>query len=95
MGKKSIALVGDHEDFNDLICHALVRGYRVLYSPFPDDSFVEEIGSKYEGGGLTATELKEITSDFVISLIEDHNKKRSKHEGSEHKVLNTPIESIF
>lgn len=52
--------------------------FALLYYHHPDDKYVSEIYRKYKSGELTASELKEITSKFIVQLVEKHQKEKQK-----------------
>ncbi len=52
--------------------------FSLLAYHHPDDVTVKSIRSEYESGSMTASELKTITVDFILDLLQKHQEKRAK-----------------
>lgn len=66
----------DHQQFGALpeICPV----FTLLANHHPDDIFVKNVRLEYASGRMTTQELKTITSDFIVDMIQNHQEKRAR-----------------
>jgi tryptophanyl-tRNA synthetase len=69
--------------------------FSLLYFHHPDDKFVNNIYEEYKNGKITMTELKKITTDFVIKMVKDHQAKVKKVKNIDKYLLKTPLKSFL
>lgn len=48
--------------------------FSLLLNHHPDDAYFEKVTAEYESGRMTTSELKTITADFVVDLINNHRR---------------------
>lgn len=51
--------------------------FQLLQNHHPDDTFVEKVRSEYASGQMTTSELKTITSDFIVELVKNQQMNRN------------------
>lgn len=69
--------------------------FSLLYFHHPDNKFVSEIYKRYKNGDITMSELKNITSEFVIELVKEHQAKKSKVKNIRQFILKKPLKSFL
>jgi len=69
----SVSSLEDHRKFGAVpeICPV----FTLLQYHHPDDVYVKKIYQEYKAGKLTAGELKKITSDYIIELVQKQKEK--------------------
>lgn len=69
--------------------------FSLLRFHHPDDNFVTDIYNRYKSGQITMKELKEITAEFIIKLVENHQIKKSKVKDVSEFILKKPLSSLL
>lgn len=69
--------------------------FSLLYFHHPDNAFVSEIYKRYKKGDITMSELKNITSEFIIELVTEHQAKKSKVKNIKQFILKKPLKSFL
>lgn len=68
--------------------------FSLLYFHHPDEELVKNIYNRYKKGDITMKELKEITTDFIIQLVTDHQHKKARANQIDEFLLKEPLLSI-
>ena len=69
--------------------------FSLLYFHHPDNDFVDDIRKRYENGGITTKELKDITTDFITKIVLDHQNKAKSVNRTDAFILRTPLGSLL
>jgi len=69
--------------------------FSLLNFHHPDNKFVSEIFNRYKKGNINMEELKEITTEFIIKIITEHQEKVSKVRSIDEFLLKKPIDSFL
>lgn len=72
----AVTSLAEHRQFGAIpeICPV----FALLANHHPDDIFVEKVRAEYAAGQITTQELKIITSDFIVALVQKHQTKCAK-----------------
>ncbi|MBI3577332.1 tryptophan--tRNA ligase [Candidatus Gottesmanbacteria bacterium] len=71
----SVTSLADHQKFGAIpeICPV----FQILLNHHPHDTFVEKLRQEYTSGQMTTSELKTITADFIVDVVQKHQEKRT------------------
>jgi len=69
--------------------------FSLLKFHHPNDKFVLKIYNQYKNGKLTMKELKEITTDFIVKMITQHQKEKAKVKSIDKFLLKKPLDSFY
>ncbi|MCJ7740082.1 tryptophan--tRNA ligase [Candidatus Microgenomates bacterium] len=69
--------------------------FSLLYFHHPDNQYVDTIYCRYKKGDIRMDELKKITSDFIIEIVEKHKKAKEKVGNIDEFLLNKPLRSFL
>jgi tryptophanyl-tRNA synthetase len=69
--------------------------FSLLYFHHPDDGYVADIYRRYKKGTINMDELKKITSDFVIDIVDTHKKAKEKVKEINQFLIKTPLKSFL
>lgn len=69
--------------------------FSLLYFHHPDNKFVSETYKCYKKGEITMSELKDITTKFIVELTKEHQAKKSKVKRIERFLLKKPLHSFL
>ncbi len=83
----------DHKKYGAIpeICSV----FQLLNYHHPNTEFVNNIHGKYKSGEMNASEIKKITTDFIIELLDIHQKKvLASKNGIDRFILNKKLTSF-
>jgi tryptophanyl-tRNA synthetase len=60
-----------------------------------DNDYVEDLYKKYKSGQINMKELKDLTTDFIIKIIHEHQQKKSEVKSIEKFLLKKPLTSFL
>ena len=71
----AVSSLEEHRKFGGIpeICSV----FSLLQNHHPDDGFVEKMRNEYITGRMTTSELKNITADFIVGLVDEQQRNRS------------------
>ncbi len=69
--------------------------FSLLYFHHPDSQFVNDIYRRYKKGDIKMDELKKITGDFIVEIVEKHKKVKEKVGNIDEFLLNQPLRSFL
>jgi tryptophanyl-tRNA synthetase len=69
--------------------------FSLLNFHHPDNKFVSEIYSRYKEGKISMKELKKITTEFIVGIVNQHQKNKSKIKSIDEFLLKKPLTSFL